>query len=895
MFLYYFFYSMKLYKVFIFVVCFVVILTQVFWNLLFSEIFPNTDDDTNLEYFELFNDSDNILFLSWYILKDKSWKEYIFDDIVPLNPKEKKKYYRILTKILLNDTDEELFLYDSFWNLLDTQIYSSSENNKSIVILEDEIIDENEETWTWTTDENEETWTWTSDENEETWTWTIDENEETWTWITDENEKTWTWTIHETNNNENILVPEIDYIFQSPSYLLEKDDIVSEYNCDSSKEECKINIDLRNSFSWDFNESDFNCIIDFWFETWEENKCNPWTIIMPIWTKNFNLKIISKNDINIFSYKSIKIVNKWYVKPVASSSNVYINNVYTENTSLINITKPEIIIQSWINNDNQCINNSSCSINLLYDIKNSKERCLWDFWNWVYEYWTELKCNPWYIKYSTWNFIVKLKVYQDWNLANYSINELSFTNVLNIETKDNEEKVIDIKINNINEEKNNIINELITSISNSDYKGLKIYKVESNPSWSDDMEYIELINKSEESINLYSCSLDDLLDWWSKIYNFLENEIILKWETKKYYKELTKLNLNNNWDEVNLFCNNNLIDSLVWNYKVAEWETLDHTKLDILLWKAKVLEVLNWNIIKLQFMESKKVENFRLAGLNSFEINNTNPAVKKFWQETYDYVNDNIMWEEIEVEINPNNYRDDKSNLFGVLYLNWENFNKKLIEQWYAGVYKENDFKYNEDYIKAETVAKKNNLWFWALSWVEQNNIEEKTSKNEDNTKLKSIITIQWTVWKNKLITWNTITCMDTCSLNFDWTESIWNIKKYSWDFWNWLKFEWKNPKTIKYEKFWNYKVYLVVLSESWELNIWNYIVNFYQTPKKEKISTSKSKTSTWWNDYEKDNKYFEQDDLWIDDNGNSMIYYIFIFIFWIVLIVLLLWKEKLF
>jgi hypothetical protein len=90
------------------------ILNQVFSELLFSEVLPNTDDDINLEYIELLNNSDSVIFLSGYILKDKSDKQFIFDSSYFLNAHEKKKYSRNETKIILNNTDEQLFLYDSY-------------------------------------------------------------------------------------------------------------------------------------------------------------------------------------------------------------------------------------------------------------------------------------------------------------------------------------------------------------------------------------------------------------------------------------------------------------------------------------------------------------------------------------------------------------------------------------------------------------------------------------------------------------------------------------------------------------------------------------------------------------------------------------------------------------
>lgn len=892
MFLYYFFYRMKFRKIFIFIVLFLIVLNQVFSNLFFSEILPNTDDDATLEYIELYNSSNTIMFLSWFVLKDKSNKQFTFNDSYFLNPYEKKKYFRSETKILLNDTDEQLFIYDNFWNLLDSYSYLTTENWKVIVIWQNII-----ETQTWTViDESvssgidTETWTIV---NLDTLTWTIDIQ----TWILDNQEDTNTWVIVSSSwiLQNDVTIPEIDYKFQSPSYLLEKDNKVSAYNCDSSKEECKVNLDFSSSFTWSYKISDFDCETNFWFDTWDENKCNPATIIVPEWTFDFYIKIKSKNDSSKFSELTFKVINKWYIKPIASPSNIYISNVYTDVSKPLQIIMPEIIIQSGLNEKNECTNKKSCSVNFLYEAKSSKERCIWDFWWWAYELWIEQKCNPWYVKYLNWEYTVKLKVFEEWNISNYNQSELRFNNFPAI-TNINDDKKIEQKEKVVETKEKNV---LLVNKSDIDIKpwlnvwNIKISKIMPNPSWNDDDEYIEIINKWNDDFNLSVCSLDDVVDWWSKVFSFKKGEIIKKWETKRYIKDITKLNLNNNLDEVNLFCNNTLIDKLSWNFKVKDWYYLDHSRLDIFSGKAKVLEVIDWDTLKIEFLSSKKVEKLRLIWIDTPETKDPRKNVQAFWQEAYDYVNDSIKWEDVTVEMDPNNFRDKYSRLLWFVYFDWESFNKKLIEQWFAKAYTNYDFKYLDEYKKAETVAKKNNLWIWAINTESKEKIVEKSLVADKNKKLEAVITIQSKLTSKKILTWNTITCFDTCSINFDWSKSNWNIKKYSWDFWNWKKYDWKNPASINYEKFWNYKVYLAVSSDTWELNTKTFVVNFYKSPKKEKKKSIVTKVEWKWNDKEIKNKDFEQDNIDLETDNNSIYYYVFLAIFWIVLVVVLLRKEK--
>ena len=891
------------------------ILNQVFSNLIFSEVLPNTVDDTNLEYIELYNNSDSVMFLSWYILKDKSDKQFIFDWSYFLTAHEKKKYFRTETNILLNNTDEQLFLYDAFWNLLDSKSYLTSEKWVVIIIYSDiipailapaEVL----EIQTGSLENTQSGSNLISQSGSEllTQSWTLSDTQ-SWNILTIQTGSilltqsssllyTQSWTTNIINQVKNSL-PQIEYSFQSPSYLLEKDDIVSVYNCDTTKEECKINLDFRNSFVWDIKELDFNCETNFWFITWEENKCNPWTIIVPLWTYDFLIKIKNKIEPTKISEISFKIINKWYIKPVLVVPNIYISNTYTDNiptNTNINIIKPEIIIQSGLNNNNECTNNKNCSINFNYQTKNSKEKCIWDFWTWIFEIWTEQKCNPWYVKYSNWDFLVKLKVNQDWNTSNFNTNEIKFSNnIIEKDIKVDDTKIIIKKETEKNKDKKSIEKELITNLSivRNNIK-LKINKILVNPTWSDNLEYIEIINKWEDIIDLYGCTLDDIKDWWSKVYKFWTDEKISKWEIKRYYKEITKLNLNNDNDEVNLYCYDSFIDKLSWDFKVKEWYYLDHSRLDIFSGKAKVIEVIDWDTIKIQFLSSKKIEKMRLIWIDTPETKNPKIDVQKFWQEAYDYVNDNISWEEIDVEMDPNNFRDSYSRLLWFVYIDWESFNKKLIQLWYAKAYLDYDFKYSDEYKKAETVAKKEHLGIWASS--DEEIVTQKAIKSDwkiISWNIKAIISIQWTIWKNKTVIWNTITCFDTCTINFDWSISTWNIKKYSWDFWNWLKYEWKNPKSFKYDKFWVYKVYLAVLWDSWELNIWEYIVNFYQTPKKLKKISLVNKVNADSKDEKKYDKEIEQAKIDLSEDNNSIIYYIFIAVFWVVLVITLLWREK--
>ena len=589
---------MKLKIFFTLLLIYNLLFTNVFAEILFYEIMPNTDDDTNLEYIELYNSWSLEQSLSWFILKDKSNKEFIFGSWNILLANEKKKYYRTETKILLNNSDEELYLYDNLWNQIDYFNYAESVNNEVLL-----IIGKNSEV--------------TKDIEEENY-----END----------------TDNEKDNNEseddtveiNINIPDIIFSFQSPTYLIEKDSIVSTYNCDSSKDWCKVNLDFRNSFEWEFSENDFDCITTFWFISWEENKCNPSTFLVPLWNYTFEIRIKDKNNSENFKEKIFQVINRWYIPLIKSSWSSWKKNTWIPP---VIIKKPKIFIESWLNKDNKCNNKNNCNVNFRYVQKSKYEKCNWEFPWWIFEAWTNTKCNPWYIKYWTWEYIVKLRVYEK-----------------------------------------------------GDY------------------------------------------------FNFKESKF--------------------------------------------------------LFWEKKIVEKINKKVIKEEKID-KKVE-----------------------------------WNEVITPIL-------------------------------------NSFPLQE---------------------------------KEATGKINSVIILQWKIWKNKTINWNILTCYETCSVNFDWSLSGWKIKRYSWDFWNGERYEWKNPWYIKYETPWNYKIYLLSEWEDWWMDIWEFYVNFIDSNEEENppiLNSFPQEEKEAAVSFE-ENKIEEYNDIKKDDNMIVILLYILIGIFWWILIVLILRKESL-
>ncbi len=88
-------------------------------------VLPNTADDANLEYIELYNDSCESINLAGVILRDASGKIFTFSGGI-LEPAAHRKVMRTESKIILNNTDESLQILDAFGNVIHQIKYATS-------------------------------------------------------------------------------------------------------------------------------------------------------------------------------------------------------------------------------------------------------------------------------------------------------------------------------------------------------------------------------------------------------------------------------------------------------------------------------------------------------------------------------------------------------------------------------------------------------------------------------------------------------------------------------------------------------------------------------------------------------------------------------------------------
>lgn len=411
----------NLWKLF-FCILFLWLWTQSYGNFQIVEVFPNTIDDKNLEYITIQNISQKSLSLSGYILSDTS-KDYNIQTDLILEYWDQQVFSRPETKLILNNSNEDVFLKDTNWQLVDQISYEKTikweaiqfEIKDSFKILDNSLISD-EVLISWEVLISDEVII-TSTTREDIFTPVINTPKK----------KLW---------EEKLLAPEVLLWFQRPSYI-SLSWSWNTYICDNRKEECKVNFDIRDSFTDTNPEKDYSCEIDFgvdWVIFWEEEKCNPNTVIFPSWTYEVVFKIFHVDDVTVFSEKKIIIENNYpellpkeeegEEEKIISSSSSSLNIFSQEEVELpeikYSLQRPSYITELNEEDMYYCdTDQEECKVN--FDLRESfsdefPERdyvCVIDFGvNWV-DFWEEGKCNPSTIKFPKWSFEITFSIYHE--------------------------------------------------------------------------------------------------------------------------------------------------------------------------------------------------------------------------------------------------------------------------------------------------------------------------------------------------------------------------------------------------------------------------------------------------------------------------------------------------
>lgn len=434
---------LKLLKLFLWCI-FLSLCGQSYSDFQIVEVFPNTVDDKNLEYIIVENTSSETLSLSGFTLSDKSKDYFITTDEI-LESWEQQKFLRSETKLILNNSNEDVFLRDSEWEIIDEVSYEKTTKWDAISFEVAEIISDIPNILI-------------SDEVYISWEIIISDEvvlEPVVGEIIDVPED-----LDNVSEELTPQAPEVLIWLQRPSYI-SLSRTLNTYTCDTSKDECKVNFDLRDSFSDDFPERDYVCEIDFWVSWvifWEEEKCNPNTVIFPEWEYEIVFKIYHEDHETVFSEKNIFIEN---INPEESveiqNLSLIISTEEEEDTSNSSSSSASISVQqeiltpeisfslqrpSYITESNEedifyCdLDQDECKVN--FDLRESfsdefPERdyvCKIDFWVDGTLFWEEEKCNPNTVIFPKWSFEVTFNLYHEDYPENLTLKKIEIHNLI---------------------------------------------------------------------------------------------------------------------------------------------------------------------------------------------------------------------------------------------------------------------------------------------------------------------------------------------------------------------------------------------------------------------------------------------------------------------------------
>ncbi len=616
-----------------------------------------------------------------------------------------------------------------------------------------------------------------------------------------------------------IEIPSIIFTFQQPTYLFNQDTNLTQFNC--IQPDCKVNFNLENSFSW-FTKSQYLCVNDFWFITWEENKCNPNTITFWTWIFNINFKIFEKLNESNFKEKTIVVTNQKNLileKEIENSWSVLVEN----NNSWSFIEENFESCNSWIlleDNINYLtwffLSTWSLSLESINEI----------FLTWISFSWNlNLNTN---IFYNTWENVFSLTgSYFSWNLINWWFN---FENL--------DENLVYFYQVNLIENSWSIIDFFTWSfITNF------ITNEELMLSWNIDKIW-ELENINETNIQTWLILPEIILTFQSPSYIILKN-----WTLNEYYcnnsKDECKINFNlENSFTWNFIKNNYLCEIYFWSWFIT-WEEDKCNPNTITFWtwifnvNFKILDKNN----PLNFIQKEVVI------YNDFSNKNVN--LENFTQipepiiSIQSWLDSNYKCLKRECIINltaEESFANFSGSLFSCLWsFSWGTFssantinscnpwyvyywiwvfdvNLRIFEKWNESNFKEKTITIANDNSSLQQSSTTNITYFSNLE--NQNNSWSIINENTDKTleTIKAQIILQWSInWTTKKIEWKNIICItkEKCNLNFIAFKNENTKVKYLWDFWNWTKEEIFNPKSIYYE-IWEYEIILKVIDEKW-------------------------------------------------------------------------------
>lgn len=528
-----------------------------YWDVFFSEIQRMwTTNSSSDEWIELKNNTNLDIDLTWWKIESEDWTPNIslswiikWNGFFLLERTDDDSAYQVKWDLFYSwalwNWGEKLFLINWNWEIVDQ--VDKKDNGKwqsgDSPSRKSMLKDDNWNWVNWEVDWNPESSF--SHNNFETWNQEVLDYQSNWEDLVDnpeifsqdwqENQSWQSWqNLQNWQNWQNwqeIVIQNILFDLQSPSYVLDKTEDLSEYICDNSKDECKINFNFEKTFENLINEnwqkiskSNYYCQITFGsLSTWQENKCNPNTVIFPIWETNISIKIFEKSTDVLIIEKNILIKRLEKIELQEDPVGIGFKPVPTINTEITDNSKfsskkQDLSIRNWI--FKQKLRIKSISLN----------ETNWDFVE-IFCLNCEKKFNIWWYKiYSSKNFFhFPVQKFWKYNLENKnSIKIYLKKNCENFEenifkTDNTDKNIFNLNIdNNVNIDKNDNFNKILKTKNFCTSK--KTWLISTN--WS-----LFFMNSNWEILDAICWQNWKEIKWKTKKQiDFLKNNDLWKWE-----------------------------------------------------------------------------------------------------------------------------------------------------------------------------------------------------------------------------------------------------------------------------------------------------------------------------------------------------------------------------
>ncbi len=565
-----------------------------------------------------------------------------------------------------------------------------------------------------------------------------------------------------------------DITWQQPTYFLEKDDTSkTQYTCDPTKSECKINLLVTPKL--DGAESPkLSCHITADFGM-EENDCNPSDAVVPKGNHALTIEVKNSATGDVISTRVIQI--QWWVESTGGGGSFF----------ALDLSQAQIVVQSGLDENFVC-KTEICQVNFSADVPTGA-LCSWDFGSGTFETQeTDKKCNPWYVKFPSETSVV-LRVTD----PNSNASAIKTLHVYRTKAQENTKKLqalieLQTKLSStkrlvnsglicalgksescslnftgassvgaktwywdfwdgVTAEKENpgahsfklwkyqvklmVSDELTTDTAYYDVIVVRDFEPEKclncenirgkiqisavlpNPPHADTVEWIEIRNISQETLQIDGCRVADDTDSF-------EFSGVLVWnKTLRLKQSVTGLNLWNSHESLKLLCGEIVIDTFQWDFEVPVSYIIHRDVIYAQPQQALISHVVDGDTVD-AMIEWKKIR-LRLLGIDTPETVHPRKSIEKFGLEASNFTRMQLegktVW--LTFDFEPVDHYGRRlayvwrcdgpfSESSCVL------FNAQIVSQWYGRMERRFEFLRYDEFAVLEKSAKQGKLGIWS-------------------------------------------------------------------------------------------------------------------------------------------------------------------------------------